>query len=631
MATCCNKFVFNEVPDTFQMWQGLRGPYFTPHVAENGDLSWSNNGQLPNPETVNIKGPPGPGGVPGGTTGQLLAKASDEDYDTEWIDPPDLDAGHVEYDPAETYDDGSVGKELGTINSALSSLESVTQIIDTASGAIASFPDGSGLPMRSLVAQINPVQDLHGYDAPWPAGGGKNKIDEDTVWASFLQSDGSFLGRGGDVSPIKYYIPSELVGTKLTFSAYIKKPSGSSISNIMVEATAGGSSNTGNLVNSESYTLSKVTFTPTATSDYVRIAYGDGSPENLQFKDVQLEAGSSRTTFAPYSNICPISGWTGLEGEVAGVNLFDIKSFATMYPDLCSYDESTGELSVSKTDNILFNTGVPTIIPADKIDGGAYISCVAKNVTATNVRIRVIFEDGTAKDTTGTGTATNWTNIGGQTLRKRIVAVAFNWTQAGTFIIKDLQINFGATASDYEKYQGEAISVSWQDEAGTVYGGTDEVVGGNLTSTMKSIDLGTLTYTAYNSANGRIFYARVADKKNNTDMYCSALEFAGNYNGTGAAAGVIPNPSIAGFNSTTSTDRWIYIRWDEYETAAEIKTALSGVQLVYELAEPQEIALTPTQISTLFGQNNVWNDANGDTTVTYQASIKGYIDKVLGA
>ena len=48
----------------------------------------------------------------------------------------------------------------------------------TVSGAIASFTTPFAYPLKKLVAQINPVQDLHGYDAPWPAGGGKNKFDK---------------------------------------------------------------------------------------------------------------------------------------------------------------------------------------------------------------------------------------------------------------------------------------------------------------------------------------------------------------------------------------------------------------------------------------------------------------------
>lgn len=42
---------------------GLHGATFTPSVSEDGDLSWSNNAGLKNPETVNIKGPKGEPGV----------------------------------------------------------------------------------------------------------------------------------------------------------------------------------------------------------------------------------------------------------------------------------------------------------------------------------------------------------------------------------------------------------------------------------------------------------------------------------------------------------------------------------------------------------------------------------------
>lgn len=38
---------------------GDNGVTFTPSVSENGDISWRNNGGLPNPQTVNIRGPQG--------------------------------------------------------------------------------------------------------------------------------------------------------------------------------------------------------------------------------------------------------------------------------------------------------------------------------------------------------------------------------------------------------------------------------------------------------------------------------------------------------------------------------------------------------------------------------------------
>lgn len=57
-----DQFVFYEDnKDEFKMWQGLKGPYYTPYVDEDGNLSWTNNGGLTNPATVNIKGVPGTG------------------------------------------------------------------------------------------------------------------------------------------------------------------------------------------------------------------------------------------------------------------------------------------------------------------------------------------------------------------------------------------------------------------------------------------------------------------------------------------------------------------------------------------------------------------------------------------
>lgn len=46
---------------------GATGPYFTPSVDVNGNISWTNNGGLTNPETRSIKGPQGPQGIQGET------------------------------------------------------------------------------------------------------------------------------------------------------------------------------------------------------------------------------------------------------------------------------------------------------------------------------------------------------------------------------------------------------------------------------------------------------------------------------------------------------------------------------------------------------------------------------------
>ena len=63
MADYCSD-VFKMVEDnedSFRMWQGLVGPYYTPQMSQDGTLRWSNNGGLPNPDEVNLRGPQGAG------------------------------------------------------------------------------------------------------------------------------------------------------------------------------------------------------------------------------------------------------------------------------------------------------------------------------------------------------------------------------------------------------------------------------------------------------------------------------------------------------------------------------------------------------------------------------------------
>ena len=65
--------------------------------------------------------------------------------------------------------------------------------------------------------------------------------------------------------------------------------------------------------------------TVTTTEDktvYLRIRVGGGSSVSGTVKP-QLESGSSATAFAPYSNICPITGHTGANVVRTGKNLFN--------------------------------------------------------------------------------------------------------------------------------------------------------------------------------------------------------------------------------------------------------------------------------------------------------------------
>ena len=55
-----------------------------------------------------------------------------------------------------------------------------------------------------------------------------------------------------------------------------------------------------------------------------------------------------------------------------------------------------------------------------------------------------------------------------------------------------------------------------------------------------------------------------------------------------------------------------------------------SMQIVYPLAEPQTYQLTPTEIQTLLGENNVWADS-GDVEVVYVRDLNIVINNLIGA
>ena len=83
--TVIDNYGGTQGPQGEQGPQGLTGYYFIPSVNANGDLSWTNNGNLPNPQTQNIKGPQGPQGPQGplGTNAPIVTTISPSSTDLE--------------------------------------------------------------------------------------------------------------------------------------------------------------------------------------------------------------------------------------------------------------------------------------------------------------------------------------------------------------------------------------------------------------------------------------------------------------------------------------------------------------------------------------------------------------------
>lgn len=126
------------------------------------------------------------------------------------------------------------------------------------------------------------------------------------------------------------------------------------------------------------------------------------------------------------------------------------------------------------------------------------------------------------------------------------------------------QLEAGSAATEYEAYKKKTYTVNWESEAGEVYGGTLDVVSGKLT-----VDRG----------------------------------YIASYNGE-----ALP--------STWISDRDVY---------AEGTTPTIGAQVVYKLATPTVILLTPQEATTLLGDNTIWVDSGDILELEYVADTKLYI------
>lgn len=62
------------IPSIIKGPEGDPGVTYTPSVDEQGNLSWTNDRGLPNPPTVNIKGPKGDNGKDGDGSSDIIYK-----------------------------------------------------------------------------------------------------------------------------------------------------------------------------------------------------------------------------------------------------------------------------------------------------------------------------------------------------------------------------------------------------------------------------------------------------------------------------------------------------------------------------------------------------------------------------
>lgn len=353
--------------------------------------------------------------------------------------------------------------------------------------------------------------------------------------------------------------------------------------------------------------------TDTVSGDIVSFTDGaDGYP--MKSVKVSLQPKQSGSGDPSPSNIRPISGYDGVEVNVSGVNILNT--------DLLT--EDAGNF-------ILNDNGVPVI---DSASSYFLEPLMVKPSTRyyiygnliTNGMQRVYFFDQSDNFISRTPTVTSPMEVD---TPSNCYYIRFQFFRS--YLDKSAWgVNYPSTETAYEPYHGQSHSISFKDSQGnpiTVYGGNMNITDGEgdskmgmnvIDGTQDISDNGTLPYggkqIAYTPNPPKAFGDPLPNSDIMSDKFASGIRGAEcEINGQTANRNVY-------FNMPSSVTTLA----EAYQWFTDNPTTV-----IYKLATPTEIQLTPTEINTLLGSNTLWSD--GAVECEYCADTKLYIDKKINA
>lgn len=178
MGTMCDNFIiYEDNQNEFKMWQGLVGAHYTPYVDGVGNLSWTNNGGLPNPPTVNVTGKGLTITGIAATTGDLPATANQFDcylvgtvepfsvymyYNGAWVNIGEVgkgEQGDPGFSPVVTVSPITGGHQISITDAE------DTETFDVMDGA--DGQNGVGVPTGGTTGQVLAKASGTDYDTEW--------------------------------------------------------------------------------------------------------------------------------------------------------------------------------------------------------------------------------------------------------------------------------------------------------------------------------------------------------------------------------------------------------------------------------------------------------------------------------
>ena len=542
---------------------------------------------------------------------------------------------------------------LGAIDGKMSDLKSAIQqtkadvitVNDTASSAIKTFPDGADDQPMAVQIAVEPVQDLHGYDNPWPGGGGKNLAKPYNYNASSANIEFTYYDDGrvvlnGSTSSSNITVPTVVqhpISSEFTLKAgtYIASIIGSSdavvqvcdVANSSVLASSGGS-----------FTIDS------DKTVFVRVsALANKSFSNLTVY-MQLESGSSATTFAPYSNICPVSGWTGCNVTDTGKNLLKNDLVSMTKNNVAFTKNADGTITVAGTANANTNVDIlgSSSNPYKGFLAGTYI--ISKANTNNNIRLSINMYNGTTWVKQSVTGSTDNVVFGIDYDGYDGVVVAL-YVPNGANVNETVKpmIRYASVGDDTYEPFGAVSTIPFGQ---TVYGGELTINRdgtGSLVVDEGVVHLKDLTWEKRNywCTNGTNFHTVGSD-----DLfvgwedggYETAISdvFKKSYERDPSALLTADNNSFWWNVDENRNFYSYYVIWGKAgseSTLSEFTTFLTQNDPVFcgKLYSPVTIPLTATQVKSLLGVNNIYADTGNILSVDYSADTKRYVDNLFAS
>lgn len=494
--------------------------------------------------------------------------------------------------------------------------------IETVNGSIVTVTDSALEQPEEINVQINPLQNLNGYDTAWGPRTTRNKCPI---------ANGEFTSNGKicdlSLSEGTYMMSCGLTrnGAAVNRCAFYLRYADGTDSGWRYMSP--GDINIRQALNTAFIAEKPVTGLYFYASE---TGYNASIDNTIFLSKIQIEEGSTATDYIPYSNVCPIHSWSGVNiTKAASKNLANVT--------LTSMTDGGVTFSVNqdKTINIAGTiTSLKNKAYLDEkriIKAGKYI--LSRTSKAATVRLRTYDMDSNELER-------YYLYGNSQELAISITLDMDCWydiyVRAPGEIGDSIDFNIGVQLQlesnadmTYAPCQNEICTINFPSE-NTVYSGKLNVKTGELTVLGQ---LWTLPVSLFDSINSSFigYSARYGVFIRNLHYYDNITRiYVGNSVPCNAAVCVINNPTSATTQlRTTFKGSWTSV--EEFRAALVALEETGEVMTYYgDYNNPITFQLTPQEITTLLGTNTFYADA-GDISITYRADLQKYIDKKIAA